>query len=551
MGTHTFTIGGGRVLSNAYNQHRQLGGNLVLNGSFTYGDTAFSGCISFVSTNDTLLQTTPVITTLRNSTFLADALGRFTYADGTTDTHTANGSQLVLTGSLKDNGLGFGLTKEGDGRLVLQGLLSDYSGDVTLNTGFLEVRGDAQSLGSGSLVLNGGLLRLAPQGATGTFSYANSGVALNADATLVLDRYSLTVAVTHRFGDLAVNAPATFSVLHGYNVAANADATLQFGNITLSGATTFDVGEGAVLVLGKVSGNSVPITKTGAGTLRFDATSGVSASNGTYGDIILEDGWLQFRFTPAETAPASVGGNLILRGGKLSSNDTPSRTFYRPLAIEGDVTLGDTVANGTLVFNGSITLSGVRSLNILSKVCFNGTVTGGGLEKSGAGELAINGVNGDFGPVALREGRLSNTGKIGGAVFLGDTGALEASVGLKAGAVSFGSTLNITLDLAGAVQGGTAITLDSLAAAGSSVSLTLLNANDALLDGYTLLSIGSTLLSASDFHISGTSLDWEFAGGALQLSAPIPEPATTALLLALAALALFWVHTKGTKSPNF
>ena len=207
-----------------------------------------------------------------------------------------------MTGIFNDTVTGAGsiLVKAGLGTLQLNNNIggnSTFSGGVVLNAGTLLATGigaSGTSLGSGPVIISGGVLQLHHSGAAnnGNITYGNNveiNTALanayidvnnngaNTGNTIVMGTLDYgTVSGTTFTSNVAGNAaPSTI-----LNVTGGNSYKLQFNGTTLTSATsspTFDIASGVTLILpgGFTVGTNLP-TNIGPGTLIFSGSNSVA-----------------------------------------------------------------------------------------------------------------------------------------------------------------------------------------------------------------------------------------------------------------------------------
>ena len=253
-----------------FNLTKTGNGILVLSGANTYdGNTAINagtvnvthatglgsaGSGTVTIANGTTLDIQNVVVAAKGGTTItggtiSTTAGTSSYADGITlaanSTVDVDGTQLTLSGVINDGaGNNFGLTKTGNGILVLSGA-NTYGGNVALNAGTINVT-NANGLGSDG---------------AGTVTVANG---------TTLDIQNVTVAAK---GGTTING-GTISATTGTSSYADA--------ITLGANSTVDV-DGTQLTLSGVindgAGNNFGLTKTGNGIL-------VLSGANTYGGAV-------------------------------------------------------------------------------------------------------------------------------------------------------------------------------------------------------------------------------------------------------------------------
>jgi len=267
-----------------------------------------------------------------------------------------------------------GLAKSGAGALTLSGP-NTYSGGTILSAGQLNINDGGSSsadspIGTGPLTISGGAL-------------GNTGLG---DVTLLPNN------LQYWNGDFAYAGA-------GYNL------NLGTGAVTPSANRQITVSANMLTVGGVIGGGAISLTKTGDGILTL------SGANTFSGGIMLSAGQLNINNGGSSSANSAIGtGTLTLNGGVIDNTSG------------SDVTL---LPNNAQNWNGSFTFGGLgNSLNLgtgpvnlpaTSTVTVNGntlTVGGeisgaGGLNKAGAGTLALLGANTFNGGVNITEGAVT------------------------------------------------------------------------------------------------------------------------------------------------
>ena len=242
------------------------------------------------------------------------SLGSGAVTLSTTPTITVNSNTLTLGGAISGSGLG--LTKAGDGTLVLGGS-STYSGATTVSAGTLEVTGNIESSNVGI-----------------NFGATMSGIG-NAGGTVTLNSGGILSPGLGGTGTLKVNALI-------WNGAASATPTMDFtlsnsnNSSTLANVTnTFVKGSGVDYLFnfedtGFFSGTS-PTTYT---LIDFGSNSGFSVGNFTYenlrgtlaGNFVLNANNLQFLVTVPEPAAWPLAAGVAALGLALFRRQLQRRT---------------------------------------------------------------------------------------------------------------------------------------------------------------------------------------------------------------------------------
>jgi autotransporter-associated beta strand protein len=195
-----------------------------------------------------------------------------------------------------------------------------------------------------------------------------------------------------------------------------------------AGTYTFSGGAGNL-----ISGSGA-LGKSGAGVAVF------ASDNSWTGGATLAAGTIR-----VGTDGALGSGSLSLTGGALTSADASARVLSNPVAVGGDVAIGDGTGTGAMTFSGGVDLGGgTRSITTVVNTTFSGTISNGGLTKLGAGRLtltatstytgvttvstgrlAVNGALGDSPVMVLVAAEFGGSGSIGGPVSVADGGTLS------------------------------------------------------------------------------------------------------------------------------
>jgi len=336
---------------------------------------------------------------------------------GGSRTIAVSASTLTLGGNIGDAGNGYGLTKAGNGMLVLSGANS-YAGTTTLSAGTLSV-GASNNLGgvASNLVFNGGTLQITGAALT-SFSGIGHTVSFTSGKTVGLD---INAAGNTFMADQVLNQGTG-----GLTKAGTGTLVLNQAN-TYTGPTTISAGTLRLDDGGAMS--PAPLLNTG--TLAVNQ-SGTATQGATIPALISGTG-----------SVANVGtGTLVLNAPNYHTGTTKASvgtiTLSHALAIQnsaldttggGTVTLSDVTtptfgglsgATGNL---GTVISSGYSSVTALTLNPQSGTVTYGGviadgntgmtLTKTGAGTQALQGANTYTGATTVNAGTLTLSGANG------------------------------------------------------------------------------------------------------------------------------------------
>lgn len=417
-----------------------------------------------------------------------------------TGTNTYTGGTTISSGTLQ---LGSGGTVGSiTGNVTDNGIFAINRSDAYTFGGVISGSGALQQLGTGSTIL------------TGTNTYTG-GTTINA-GTLQLGSGGTTGSSSgnvNNNGILAFNRSDTFT----YGGVISGSGSIQqkgVGTTTLTGAntytggTTINAGTLAVAAdnnLGNASG-VLTFGAYGGGTLQFNGsftsnravslnyygTFNTNGNDNTLGGVISGAG-----LTKTGTGTLTLTGTNTYTGGTVVSAGT--------LAVGSDANLGGTAGAlifdgaGTLKFTGNFTTSRTVSLNSSDIFDTNGnssTLSGyifgfGGLNKTGAGTLALTGYDFHTGGTTISAGTLQignggSAGSINGNVTNNGILALNrsdayfnySSIISGSGSVQQNGTGTTTLTGVNTYTGATIINAGTLAITGdisSSTSVTINN----------------------------------------------------------------------------
>jgi autotransporter-associated beta strand protein len=98
----------------------------------------------------------------------------------------------------------------------------------------------------------------------------------------------------------------------------------------------------------------------------------------------------------------------MMTGGVLASTGTDARTLANALLLGNQITLGDTLKNGVLTFQGNGVSASDTELQTASDVTFGGNLSGNAnLRKTGIATLTLNGANTYTGLTQIDSGTLA------------------------------------------------------------------------------------------------------------------------------------------------
>ncbi|GEM_PF-1682085 len=429
------------------------------------------------------------------ATLDASGSGAINFNNGGTilRTPTSGSRTLTLTGTntgantlgdlLSDPSTGtLSVIKNGAGQWVLN-KNNTFTGGLTINQGVLRGESSGGAFGTGAITLAGGEL----QTAVGNTNFGNNTV-VSGNAQITSDRVGTGAAFTATFGTLSIGAQ-TLTIAKGSNVTSGT-AGVTFGATTLAGNATFNVGSGALLTLGNISGGTnTLLLNSGAGSLTLAGT----VSN-TIGLLTATTGSLNL----SKTSGNAIGANgLTVNGATATETASNQIDDIATLSVSsgsfGIGTFSDTIGNLN-VTGGSVTAtSGVLTIASTGTTSISNPTT-----------FSANLVTGTSG-LSLTSGTLSGALTLNGNLTVSATGAgsiLSGGITVNA-AESWTNNNATTLGVSSAVTYNNQLTLNSgsftFNAAGTGA-------------GGVKLATGSTAVNASTGAIFGTGT-LEFNGG--------------------------------------
>ena len=398
------------------------------------------------------------------------------------------------------------LTVKGSASFVSNG--GDFNvSDVTNSKGTLNIQDSANITSIGLMFIGKGA------GTIGTMNI--SGGTLNANTITIADNATSTATITQTGG--TVNMGNNDRIWFGNN----GSATWNQSNGTVNGTGWFAIGRNAGSnatwnvsggTVNQVSpGNTLILAESGNATLTISGTGVVDSKGyqiematraGSTGTLNLNAGGT-LRALQIQDVSAGISA-INLDGGTLVAN-----TGANALFIDGIDT--------TTVKSGGVTIDS-NGQNIGINVPLLDGTGGGGLTKTGAGKLALNGANTYTGATTVNAGTLGGTGSVAGPLLVSASATLApgASAGtFTAGATTIAGTYACEIDGSNCDKLVSNGTLNISAATLAITQITPASGSPLVIASYT----GSTpapFASVSGIP-SGYTLDYSYGGNSIAL----------------------------------
>ncbi|MCE9609704.1 MAG: autotransporter-associated beta strand repeat-containing protein, partial [Chthoniobacter sp.] len=371
----------------------------------------------------------------------------------------SSGFNQQITGNITGAG---GLTKQGGGTLTIRGA-GTHLGTTTISAGTLQ-------LGTGNAGQNGTISGAITDNATLTFNngspQTHSGAIGGSGAVNKSGFGTLTMSVANTYTGLTTVTGGVLSLNDTAALPGGIDATVGVGESALTL-------NGGVIGLTTTSGDFLRDVGAGAGQVQW-ANGGTGGFTAYGGDRAVNLGGASAVLT------WNSAGTFGSAGLILSSFDSDSKvTFQNPVDLNGAVRT-ITAANGTAAVDGE--MSGILS------------GAAGGINKAGAGTLALSADNTYAGATTIAQGIL----KLGAA-----GGATDTPLGTVAGSTTVSAT-GAALDVGGFTLG----TAESLTLNGSGI-----NNNGALTNSGSAATYSGAITLNAASNIGSTSGKLTITGG--------------------------------------
>ncbi|NBS07470.1 MAG: hypothetical protein EBS69_08830, partial [Verrucomicrobia bacterium] len=442
-------INGGTVGGANFGNHFWGGGTFTLN--MNGGELKLGGGQNPTATmNFNVLSnnTTALVTAVTSSGSLTlDGTATFVVADGSQDV------DLLVSSALTTRNTSGQLIKRGSGTMRLTGTNS-YTAGTFVQDGVLEFN-NSSALGSGTLAVEGGLLRyvgtgtdvssraFSLNGANGIFDVANASANLTFNNTTGSQGGSIrTLAVSSGAG--LIKTGAGQMTLGNVNLTSGADVqagTLQLGSSAGNGNAggNISISNAATLKFYSAVGGWIPLgnTVSGSGELVFEGTGGSGvgdfglsrASTNFSGTVRITNSrtWLTSgqAFGNASLVTIQQGGSVALENVTLTNALSLAGNGW----VEGSGNLGAIRLVGSSgVVAGPVTLAADSRIGVWngSEGRISGVISGANrtLEKAFEGVLWLTGTN-NFSGTYLHNGGVTVLNSSNGpALFNGTNGTL-------------------------------------------------------------------------------------------------------------------------------
>ena len=407
-------------------------GATVINAGIVAANSSFALGTGLVTLNSgTLSNSTPAVGTVINMTNAINLASASTIGIAAGVTNVYYGA----TGSITNTGA---LTQVGGGTLVIANAQAKFSGGYTLNSGELDL--SANSLGSGSITVNGGIF-----------------AAINVARTLTNSVFNIGGSFQFGGGTSGYGSVNALGLTCPLNVGTGAN-TLTLANSLGLGGTVYNTG-------------SLEAISTGAYNLTITNYSGVA--NTFSGGLTVSNAILNI------SSQSSLGSGAVTVTNLASLNNlsSPAGTFAVTNAFNVNGTLTYLGSAAGLILAAPVKLAGNTTVSVSTNtLTVSNVISDGGhgyaLTKSGASTLVLDGLNTYSG----------NTTNSAGVLQVGNNdnlGSIPGNIILNGGNLAYNLTNNYTQ--AGVITGSSGLSAITNTGTYATATNTL-----ALADGFNL-----------------------------------------------------------------
>ncbi|WP_440912141.1 autotransporter-associated beta strand repeat-containing protein [Candidatus Pelagibacter sp.] len=440
------------------------------------------------------------------------------------------------------------ITKTGNGTLTFMDTnISNFSASTIISDGTVSVS-DNNTLGTGTIILNGGTLSsfntsartlansIQVQNSSTLGNTTNSGaLTLSGDITFTDKNLTLTSNSNNTISNIDLGGqPNTLSIATG--VTSTVSGNITNGPLTKSGS-------GSLVVSGNMTSNSPLVV--GAGTLEIGGT----LTSGNFTNTISNDGTLSINSSSNQILAGKISGSgdinkngsgtltisntsnsytgrTIIEGGTVSISNSANLGFT-PGSVDSDnIILNNgtlnTTSDITLATNKGITLAGNGTINTDdgTTLTYGGVITStGDLIKSGSGTLTLSGSSDYTGDTNINAGTLIITGALSNStdLIIASDATLDLQVSQQFSSLDLNGTISRTAGTSSVTISGTSDLGGNVTTSGTQTytGATTLSASNTLTTSNANISFGSTINSdgtARNLTINSGTGTTQFAG---------------------------------------
>jgi autotransporter-associated beta strand protein len=462
LGTGTLTIADGTTIQ-AGTAARTIGNAVMVNGSFTFGGTAstqnltLSGIVNLGTSASTITVSSPQVT-------------------------------ATISGKLT-SGAGSGLTKAGDGTLILSGATNDYTGATIVSGGLLKYgAANAIPVTSAVSVLAGATLDINGGGASVTFA-SLSGSSSTTGGLITTSATSGTVTLTIGDStDTGFGGAITNNVGSTLNLVKVGTGTLTLGGPdSYTGSTTINAG-GITAAASNVLPNTTAVTLAAAAAVDT-VTLDLNGNNDAIASLTYAGATGSFGVVQTGAGTLTLLGDVTYDATNMPDAAT----------LSGNVSLG----GSTRTFNVGDSILTTQELTVSAVI--SGATATDGVTKTGAGTLVFSGANTYTGKTAVNGGTLS----ISAENNLGTAPAAAVADQLSLNGGTLQTTADVTLSAnRGVTIGSSGGTFDTAGGTTTTVSSVITGAGD-----ISKVSAGTLMLNAVNTNTGAVNVNAGTLGG--------------------------------------